>query len=86
MSSIKDSKDYTDVETTLNRINSHTGVQGIVIASHDGSVIKSTLDNIQTQQYSMLVTQLATKAMGVVRDLDPEVCSDLERKKKYTGK
>ncbi|ORY51111.1 hypothetical protein BCR33DRAFT_656416, partial [Rhizoclosmatium globosum] len=45
---------------------------GIVIATHDGSVIRSTLDNIQTQQYSTLVTQLAAKGKGVVRDLDPE--------------
>jgi dynein light chain roadblock-type len=41
--------------------------------THDGSVIRSTLDNIQTQQYSTLVTQLAAKGKGVVRDLDPEV-------------
>ncbi|KAI8806490.1 hypothetical protein BJ742DRAFT_679945, partial [Cladochytrium replicatum] len=36
------------------------------------TVVRSTLDNIQTQQYSTLVTQLATKGKGVVRDLDPE--------------
>lgn len=35
-------------------------------------MIRSTLDNIQTQQYSTLVTQLAVKARDVVRDLDPE--------------
>ncbi|KAJ3415592.1 Dynein light chain roadblock-type 2 [Chytridiales sp. JEL 0842] len=66
------SKEYNDIETTLNRIQSHKGVQGIVITTHDGSVIRSTLDNIQTQQYSTLVTQLAAKGKGVVRDLDPE--------------
>ncbi|KAJ3408379.1 Dynein light chain roadblock-type 2 [Chytriomyces hyalinus] len=56
----------------LTRIQGHKGVHGLVIATHDGSVIKSTLDNIQTQQYSTLVTQLAAKGKGVVRDLDPE--------------
>ncbi|KAJ3183031.1 Dynein light chain roadblock-type 2 [Geranomyces variabilis] len=65
-------KDYADVEATLTRITSHTGVQGIVIATHEGSVIRSTLDNIQTQQISTLVTQLAARGKSVVRDLDPE--------------
>jgi dynein light chain roadblock-type len=46
---------------------------GIVIATHEGSVIRSTLDNIQTPQIATLVTQLAAKGKGVVRDLDPEV-------------
>ncbi len=35
--------------------------------------MKSTLDNIQTQQYSTLITQLTEKAQNVVRDIDPEV-------------
>ncbi|KAJ3208694.1 Dynein light chain roadblock-type 2 [Dinochytrium kinnereticum] len=65
-------KELNDMETTLTRIQGHKGVQGIVIVTHDGSVIRSTLDNIQTQQYSTLVTQLAAKGKGVVRDLDPE--------------
>ncbi|KAI8910910.1 hypothetical protein EDD86DRAFT_182449, partial [Gorgonomyces haynaldii] len=45
---------------------------GIVIATHEGSVIRSSLDNIQTPQIATLVTQLATRGKGVVRDLDPE--------------
>ncbi|KAI8816316.1 uncharacterized protein EV422DRAFT_296219 [Fimicolochytrium jonesii] len=73
MSLSKDTtKDYTDVEATLNRVTAHPGVQGIVIATHEGSVVRSTLDNIQTQQISTLVTQLAARGKGVVRDLDPE--------------
>lgn len=48
-------------------------ILGIVIATHEGSVIRSTLDNIQTPQISTLVTQLAARSKGVVRDLDPEV-------------
>ncbi|KAJ3275379.1 hypothetical protein HDV01_000671 [Terramyces sp. JEL0728] len=73
MSAIKDqNKDYNEVETALNRLQAHKGVQGIVIATHEGSVIRSTLDNIQTPQISTLVTQLAARSKGVVRDLDPE--------------
>jgi dynein light chain roadblock-type len=78
-------KDYNEVESTLNRLQGHKGVQGIIITSHEGTVIRSSLDNIQTQQYSTLVTQLAIKGKSVVRDLDPE--DDLTflriRSKKY---
>jgi predicted regulator of Ras-like GTPase activity (Roadblock/LC7/MglB family) len=67
-------KEYNDVEATLNRLQGHKGVQGIIITSHEGTVIRSSLDNIQTQQYSTLVTQLAIKGKSVVRDLDPGFC------------
>ncbi|KAI9330944.1 hypothetical protein BDR26DRAFT_807182, partial [Obelidium mucronatum] len=59
--------------------------KGIVITSHDGSVIRSTLDNIQTQQYSTLVTQLAAKGKGVVRDLDPEFLRIRSKKHEVMG-
>lgn len=46
---------------------------GILITTHEGTVIRSTLDNIQTQQYSNLIPQIAATAKSAVRDLDPEV-------------
>ena len=45
---------------------------GIVIVSHEGVVIRSTLDNSQTQQYSMLISQLSVRGKSIIRDLDPE--------------
>ncbi len=58
----------------FNLWEAHTRIfAGIVVATHEGSVIRSTLDNIQTPQIATLVTQLAAKGKGVVRDLDPEV-------------
>jgi len=39
----------------------------------DGIPIRSTIDNNLTVQYSALITQLASKARSVVRDLDPQV-------------
>jgi len=65
-------KDTPELEKTIQRITAHTGVQGIVVATHEGTVVRSTLDNIQTQQISTLVTQLAARGKGVVRDIDPE--------------
>ena len=60
------------MEQVLNRLQSHKGVQGIIITTHDGSVVRSTMDNIQTQQISVIVSQLTVRSQGVVRDLDPE--------------
>jgi dynein light chain roadblock-type len=54
-------KEMTEVEAALNRIQTHKGVQGIVVTTHEGSVIRSSLDNIQTPQISTLVTQLAIR-------------------------
>eukprot|EP00386_Alphamonas_edax_P013719 GDKI01042307.1.p2 GENE.GDKI01042307.1~~GDKI01042307.1.p2 ORF type:complete len:102 (+),score=36.35 GDKI01042307.1:133-438(+) len=61
----------SEVEETLNRIKTHKGVAGIVIVSSDGVPIRTTLDQKLTLQYSALISQLAAKAKGVVRDLDP---------------
>ncbi|KAI8896930.1 hypothetical protein BC833DRAFT_595696 [Globomyces pollinis-pini] len=73
MSAAKDTnRDYNEVEIALNRLQTHKGVQGIVITTHEGTVIRSTMDNIQTPQISTLVTPLAARSKGVVRDLDPE--------------
>ncbi|KAG4084582.1 roadblock-type dynein light chain [Neocallimastix lanati (nom. inval.)] len=62
----------SEVEETIKRLQSHKGVEGIVIVNNDGIPIRSTLDNNLTVQYSALITQLASKARSVVRDLDPQ--------------
>ncbi|KAI9184051.1 Dynein light chain roadblock-type 2 [Blastocladiella emersonii ATCC 22665] len=62
----------SEVEETLKRLSAHKGVQGIVIVNSEGIPIRSTLDNSLTVQYSALITQLASKARSVVRDLDPQ--------------
>ncbi|CEM25122.1 unnamed protein product [Vitrella brassicaformis CCMP3155] len=62
----------SEVEETLARIKQHRGVSGIVIVNSEGVPIRSTLDSKMTLQYSALISQLATKARSVVRDLDPQ--------------
>ena len=62
----------SEVEETLKRINSHKGVQGIVIVNSEGIPIRSTVDAAQTNQYASLITQMAHKARSGVRDLDPQ--------------
>ena len=61
----------SEVEETLKRINSHKGVQGVIIVNSEGIPIRSTLESTTTVQYAALISQLTTKAQSVVRDLEP---------------
>ena len=63
----------SEVEETLKRIQSHRGVEGILIVNNDGVPLKSTLSAEQTTQYSSLFSQLSSKARSVVRTLDATV-------------
>mmetsp|Transcript_15700 Transcript_15700/g.37237 ORF Transcript_15700/g.37237 Transcript_15700/m.37237 type:complete len:101 (+) Transcript_15700:3-305(+) len=60
----------SEVEETLKRIQSHRGVEGILIVNNDGVPLKSTLSAEQTTQYASLFSQLSSKARSVVRTLD----------------
>eukprot|EP00158_Paraphelidium_tribonemae_P000355 Partr_v1_DN21763_c0_g1_i1_m7619 putative Dynein, light chain len=61
----------SEVEETLKRLQSHKGVQGIIIVNHDGIPIRSTLaDQALTTQYAALISQLAGKTRLAVRELD----------------
>ena len=71
--SLLENKDPLRVDETLTRIEHQRGVLGVLIINQDGVVIRSSLDNVLTIQYSTLMSQLAAMAKSVVRDLDPEV-------------
>lgn len=62
----------SEVEETLKRINSHKGVQGIVIINSDGIPIRSTLEQSLSTNYAAHITSLAAKARSAVRTLDPQ--------------
>lgn len=62
----------SEVEETLKRINSHKGVQGIVILNNDAVPIRSTMDPEIAKKYSALLKPLSDKARSCVRDLDPQ--------------
>eukprot|EP00326_Haptolina_ericina_P003550 CAMPEP_0181213312 /NCGR_PEP_ID=MMETSP1096-20121128/24832_1 /TAXON_ID=156174 ORGANISM="Chrysochromulina ericina, Strain CCMP281" /NCGR_SAMPLE_ID=MMETSP1096 /ASSEMBLY_ACC=CAM_ASM_000453 /LENGTH=98 /DNA_ID=CAMNT_0023304931 /DNA_START=17 /DNA_END=313 /DNA_ORIENTATION=+ len=61
----------SEVEETLKRINSHKGVQGIVIVNAEGIPIRSTLEGAEATRYAALIGTLTSKARSAVRDLDP---------------
>lgn len=62
----------SEVEDIIKRLQSHKGVQGIIVVNQDGIAIRSTMDNSTTVQYAGLVHQLAIKARNTVRDIDPQ--------------
>lgn len=68
-----ENKDPLHVDETLSRIQSQKGVLGVLVTNHEGLVMRSNLDNVQTTQLASLSSQLSTLARHAVRDLDPEV-------------
>ncbi len=60
----------SEVEETLKRIQSHKGVQGVIIMNAEGVAIKSTLSPEETENYTSTVSQLALKGSSLVRTLD----------------
>ncbi|PAA46936.1 hypothetical protein BOX15_Mlig005159g3 [Macrostomum lignano] len=61
----------TDVDETLKRIQSHKGVQGVIICNESGIPIKTNMDNSTTTQYCSSMVRLTERARSAVRDLDP---------------
>lgn len=66
----------SEVEETLERVKNHKGVEGYVIADKKGTVLRRhpLMQQEEAEEYATLMSDLTTKARGVVRDLDPKVC------------
>ena len=57
------------VEETLNRINTHQGVLGVIIVNKKGVSIRSTMKPEDTIIYGSLITQFKDKADQVIKHL-----------------
>ena len=60
------------VEETLNRINTHMGVLGVIIVNKKGVAIKSTMGQEATINNGSLITQFMDKATNTIHNLHPE--------------
>ncbi len=60
------------MEDTLNRINTHKGVKGVMIINSKGIAIKSTMNQKDTIEYGSLISQFTTKVHLAVKSLHPE--------------
>lgn len=61
------------MEETLNRMQTHKNVQGIVIVNAEGSIIKTTYQNEKKEEgvlLARLIPQLVIKAKTTVKDID----------------
>ena len=61
-------------EETLERVKLQSGVEGYVIVDKDGQVLRRlpSMPAAKAEVYAEFMPVLATKARGVVRDLDPK--------------
>ena len=64
----------SEIEETLARIQSHRGVEGVIVVNSEGIPIRTSkgMDEDLIHKYAANLTQLAAKARSVVRDLDPQ--------------
>eukprot|EP00499_Haloplacidia_sp_CaronLabIsolate_P005004 CAMPEP_0196771406 /NCGR_PEP_ID=MMETSP1104-20130614/1671_1 /TAXON_ID=33652 /ORGANISM="Cafeteria sp., Strain Caron Lab Isolate" /LENGTH=100 /DNA_ID=CAMNT_0042141525 /DNA_START=10 /DNA_END=312 /DNA_ORIENTATION=- len=64
----------SEIEETLERIKTASGVEGFVIIDNKGQILRKHPDmsKEKAEQYGTLVKRIADKARHVVRDLEPE--------------
>ena len=65
----------SEVEETLNRMQTHKNVQGIVIVNSEGSVIRTTYNIDKKEEgnnLARLIPKLVHNAKSTVRDLDAQ--------------
>ena len=60
------------IEETLNRINTHMGVLGVIIVNKKGVAIKSTMRQDDTINNGALIGNFIDKATSTVKSLHPE--------------
>ncbi len=60
------------VEETWNRINTHKGVEGIIIVNKRGTAIKSTMDQNKTIEYGSLVNTFKEKCVNAIGHIHPD--------------
>ena len=67
----------SEVEETIERIKVQGGVEGYVICNKQGQVLRRFpgMSLEDAEQYATTMISLTTQARGVVRDLDPKVCT-----------
>lgn len=60
------------VEETLNRINTHQGVLGVLIVNDKGIAIRSTMSQEETIDTGSLITNFQNKAQAAIKKLHPD--------------
>ena len=61
-----------EVEETLQRIERHPGVTGLIVFNRQGAIIRTNVDVPTAQQFAAGYQKLLDMAHHAVRDLDPQ--------------
>ena len=60
------------VEETINRINTHIGVIGLIIVNAKGMSIKSTMNVEQTNEYGQVISNFCGDAQAAIQKIHEE--------------
>jgi dynein light chain roadblock-type len=60
------------VEETLNRINTHQGVLGVLIVNDKGIAIRSTMGTDETIDTGSLIMNFQNKALAAIKKVHPD--------------
>ena len=60
------------IEDTLNRINTHKGVSGMIIVNNEGHVIKTTMGEDDTEEYGIVINRFTNNAKKAFKELHEE--------------
>ena len=61
------------MEDIIARLVSHKGVEGVIVCSYEGVVLKSTMSREESVQIAGLYAALASKCRSTVRTINTEV-------------
>ncbi|RKP38823.1 hypothetical protein BJ085DRAFT_18058, partial [Dimargaris cristalligena] len=61
-----------DIEETIQRLMAKKSVKGIVVATNEGAIVKSTVEEALSTQYTKLMTQLVQATRQSIRELDDQ--------------
>ncbi|KAJ1991343.1 hypothetical protein H4R33_001406 [Dimargaris cristalligena] len=62
----------SDIEETIQRLMAKKSVKGIVVATNEGAIVKSTVEEALSTQYTKLMTQLVQATRQSIRELDDQ--------------
>eukprot|EP00978_Attheya_sp_CCMP212_P018677 scaffold51591_cov53-Attheya_sp.AAC.2 len=64
------SNDSNELDEIMGRLQSHKGVEGILILNKEGKTIQSTLSEEQTLTHGGRIGKLASRATSLIESLD----------------
>ena len=58
-----------DVNEIINRLKQSKGVEGVIVANHDGAMIDSSMESSLSKKYTKLLSELIVQASEVIKKM-----------------